>query len=125
MTCKDCISYEACKFYNKNLPEEYDPIEWQCDNFKDKSRFIELPCKVGDNFFIITQRFEKGKYTDFFIDKKQVTHFEYNGKILIIYDFEGMSFVYDFEEMGFVLDDIYFDKSKAETKLKELNGNES
>lgn len=33
MTCKDCYHYDACKFYNKNLPEEYNPIEWQCDNF--------------------------------------------------------------------------------------------
>lgn len=48
MTCKDCISYEACKFNNKNLPEEYDPIEWQCDNFKDKSQIIELPMKATD-----------------------------------------------------------------------------
>lgn len=120
MTCEDCYHYNACKFYNKNLPEEYDTIEWQCDNFKDKSLIVELSV-IGDNFFIITQRFEKGKYTDFFIDKKQVTHFEYNGKILIIYDSEGMSFVYDFEKMSFVLDDIYFDKSKAEARLKELN----
>lgn len=46
MTCKDCYHYDVCKFYNKNLPEEYDPIEWQCDNCKDKSRIIEL---VGDS----------------------------------------------------------------------------
>lgn len=26
MTCKDCYHYDACKFYNKNLPEEYDTI---------------------------------------------------------------------------------------------------
>lgn len=50
MTCKDCYHYEACKFNNKNLPEEYDPIEWQCDNFKNKSRIIELPCKVTNGF---------------------------------------------------------------------------
>lgn len=46
MTCKDCYHYNACKFYNKNLPKEYDPIECQCDNFKDKSLIVELPCKV-------------------------------------------------------------------------------
>ena len=54
MTCKDCYHYDACKFYNKNLPEEYDTIEWQCDNFKDKSRIIELPYKVGDKVYYIT-----------------------------------------------------------------------
>lgn len=27
MTCKDFYHYEKCKFYNKNLPDEYNPIE--------------------------------------------------------------------------------------------------
>ena len=59
MTCKDCIHYDVCKFYNKNLPEEYDTIEWQCDNFKDKSRIIELPnVEIGQELFYI-DRFTK------------------------------------------------------------------
>lgn len=60
MTCKDCIHYEACKttasyfgcstnnshtFATYELRQE---IEKDCADFKDKSRFIELPCKVGD-----------------------------------------------------------------------------
>lgn len=43
MTCKNCYHYDACSFYNKNLKDEYDPIEWQRDNFKDKSYIVELP----------------------------------------------------------------------------------
>jgi hypothetical protein len=71
-----------------------------------------LPCKAGDDFFIIAQRLEKGKYTEYFIDERQVSCFEYDGKNLT---------VYDFDEIGFDIDDIYLDKSKAEAKLEELN----
>lgn len=125
MTCEESIKW--LENLKSDLGESQFSELWHYEQALDETiellqsdRLVELPCKVGDNFFIIAQRFEKGKYTDFFIDKKQVTHFEYNGKILMIYDFEGVSYVYDFEEMGFVLDSIYFDKSKAEAKLKEL-----
>lgn len=55
MTCKDCIHYEACNKINETLglpttDKIRGSFEW-CRNrgiFKDKSRFIELPCKVGD-----------------------------------------------------------------------------
>lgn len=48
MTCKDCYHYDVCKFYNKNLPEEYNPVEWKCDNFREKSKIIELPMMTTD-----------------------------------------------------------------------------
>ena len=41
-TCKDCLHYEVCKA----IENELDMIPpSQCSCFKDKSRFIELPCK--------------------------------------------------------------------------------
>lgn len=53
MTCKDCFHYEACSFYNRNLKDEFDPIELQCDNFKEKSLIVELPCRVGDTVYVL------------------------------------------------------------------------
>lgn len=116
MTCKESIKwlenlkeamgesqYQGLWHYEQALDETIELLQ--------SDRLVELPCKVGDNFFIIAQRFEKGKYTDFFIDKRQVTKFEYYGKTLMIYDFD---------EIGFSLDEVYFDKSEAEAKLKEL-----
>lgn len=41
MTCKDCINFDNCTIGN-----EKDTT--MCDLFKDKSRFIELPCKKTD-----------------------------------------------------------------------------
>lgn len=54
MTCKDCFHYELCQHYRDS--GEY--FEWAvekfgCKQFKDKSRFVELPCNVGDTFYWI------------------------------------------------------------------------
>lgn len=47
-TCKDCLHYEVCKA----IENELDMIPpSQCGCFKDKSRYIELPCKVGDTVY--------------------------------------------------------------------------
>lgn len=116
MTCKDCYHYDACKFYNKNLPEEYDPIEWQCDNFKDKSRIVELPCKIWDEAYYISV---KGYFPLLYkLVKVKVIGFSINRSG--IYDVELKTLKSDFT---FTLDicKVYFDKSKAEEKLKELN----
>ena len=53
MTCKDCIHHEVCKEDNTALCG-YALVEStaeNCDYFKDKSRFIELPCKVGNTIY--------------------------------------------------------------------------
>lgn len=48
MTCKDCIHFSACNGWisEKSLTEYY--CKNGCEDFEDKSRFIELPCKKGD-----------------------------------------------------------------------------
>lgn len=45
MTCEDCIHFEVCCYVDRFLPI--------CDSFKDKSKFIELPCSVGDTVYTI------------------------------------------------------------------------
>ena len=44
-TCKDCLHYEVCQFH---IDEETKLTVNECEYFKDRSKFIELPCKVGD-----------------------------------------------------------------------------
>lgn len=46
-TCDDCIHNGIC-FYQSNTPNIT-----KCPHFKDKSRYIELPCKVGDKLYYI------------------------------------------------------------------------
>lgn len=69
MTCKDCIHYDVCGGYTltdldcdvfhyaiEGRPDEIPDIEERCSGFKDKSRFVDLPCKVGDTVYIIDNR---------------------------------------------------------------------
>lgn len=51
MTCKDCVHYDVCEALEKNGISRIYPL--QCGCFKDKSKFIELPCKVGDKVWFI------------------------------------------------------------------------
>lgn len=112
MTCKDCYHYNTCKFYNKNLPEEYDPIEWKCDNFKDKSRIIELPCNIGDYVYYVT--FDSNNVR---IPKKaEVISFgiNENGVFDVEVESEWSTFVLPINE-------IFFNIHCVEKYLKELN----
>lgn len=54
MTCKDCVHYEACLDWYRGFKAR--PAK--CEHFKDKSKFIELPCKVGDIVWYITSTWE-------------------------------------------------------------------
>ena len=66
MTCKDCIHYDVCSgftptdldrdifdYCREGRTDEIPDIEERCNGFKPKSRFIELPCAVGDTVYVI------------------------------------------------------------------------
>lgn len=58
-TCKDCIHYEVCTEYRSafwgHKAQHSSPIinasADSCIFYKDHSRFVELPCKVGDTVY--------------------------------------------------------------------------
>lgn len=41
--CKDCVHVDVCFTVLDSM---------QCQHFKDRSRFVELPCAVGDTVYI-------------------------------------------------------------------------
>lgn len=55
-SCNDCIHSECC-FMQYG---ETKALKWQsqlgCKNFKDRSRFVELPYKLGDVVYFIFER---------------------------------------------------------------------
>ena len=58
MTCKDCLYYDFCNDYNEYPEyvqhcEQTTGTEFKCSRFKDKSRFVELPFKVGDTVYLV------------------------------------------------------------------------
>lgn len=53
--CKNCIKEDVCKiaedFYKNPV---YGMCIEDCGYFKDRNRFVELPCRVGDTVYYIT-----------------------------------------------------------------------
>lgn len=66
MTCKECIYSIACDQHLDAIQAENHFTEPPtCAIFKDRSRFVELPCKVGDPLYTVQQRCtEKGYYSE-------------------------------------------------------------
>ena len=53
MTCKNCIHYDVChvcEMSDCDIPYNDDDI-YLCEDFKDRSLFVELPCKIGDKIY--------------------------------------------------------------------------
>ena len=48
-SCKDCLHYGFCCLGTSGKPDYVN-----CKYFKDRNRFVELPCKVGDAIYILT-----------------------------------------------------------------------
>lgn len=46
-SCKDCLHVDVCK--NRDIFGDM-PI---CKHFKDRTRFVELPCKIGEELYRI------------------------------------------------------------------------
>lgn len=46
-TCKECIHFDVCSAERIAIG-----MSGLCLNFKDKAKFIELPCKIGQKIYI-------------------------------------------------------------------------
>lgn len=52
-SCKECIHFDRCKGLYK-FDRLQKAVSKGCSYFKDHSRFVELPCKLGDEIFCAT-----------------------------------------------------------------------
>lgn len=130
MKCKDCINYKMCGSKgiaprNNALFYDKDGIENICDFFKYKLRYIELPCFFGDKVYF---PYTVENYPERLVLLKpnavnvgEVVRFTTDGygtHIRVQFRDNGCT------ELTFYADEInkkvFFDKEKAEEKLKEL-----
>lgn len=115
MTCKDCAHYEVCEIQNE-IPFKKSE---KCRLFKDKSKFIELPCKVGDTVYSIKDDFYNYKIHSG-LQKGKVIGFEFNKKCFIWVHFKndtptgGIAF-----ELNDIGKTVFLTKEEAEKSLKE------
>ena len=112
--CKDCIHYEVCN----DIDITVKGVEVSCKYQKDKSRFVELPCKVGDTVY--TNMSMKGWY----MRKKDKP---YKGRVVFI-GINGEDNFMDVElEEGCMIQfyfsqinhDVFLSREAAEKALKE------
>ena len=108
MTCKDCMHYTVCEGWQ--VDERRENLANGCTDFKDKSKYIELPCKVGDKVYVICYKRNVQPY----IRVETVLHMNYlQGKSLALWQIHT-------EYTAYNAKDVIYSKSEAEQKLKEL-----
>lgn len=107
--CRDCIHYEVCEYKGDML----------CDYFKDKSLFVELPCKVGDKVYILGCKADKDKLEIFedVVVEVIIRHFdEHQIRRIRVKDFGNSGYI-NFCYFGKT---VFFDQAEAERKLREV-----
>lgn len=67
--CRDCVHYEVCKdevefHHGASSDLEVDGVEKHCEYFKPKSRFVELPCEVGQTVYVIDKTSVRGHWEE-------------------------------------------------------------
>ena len=121
MTCKDCIHYDLCRSCSRiqlgwhgNSVHYVENIEEICKDFKDRSRFVELPCKVGDTVYIIARISGKEEIIQDSVESFTISYFVDNTPIIL---FDGIETCdWDSSDFG---KQVFLTKEQAEQALKE------
>ena len=114
-SCKDCVHVDVCEDITRHKlspsrAEKILPILRErgktCELFKNRSRFVELPCKVGDTvYFIKGGRVMSDTVIRFVIDRYAVKLTKSNGT--------DIGYTTQFGER------IFLTRKEAEQALKE------
>ena len=82
MTCKEnCLYYEICSQFSKADGANCKYYDFsnqaeKCKLFKDKSKLIDLPCKVGDTVYSFCDCF--GVILPYFVETFNVSYYDKN-----------------------------------------------
>lgn len=118
MTCQDCLFYDFCNEYNE-YPEyvqhckQTTGTEFKCSHFKEKYRFVELPCKVGDTVFEVS-----AQHLPPFIQESTVEKIIITSKGLRIKLSRNSVYETSISALG---KSIFFTREKADKALNERN----
>ena len=116
--CNKCIHRNVCEF---NEPYEECGA---CNHFTDKSRFVELPCKVGDTVWVLNQRLGQvfeNTVTGIYI--KSESDSENHVTLRHINKLHAESYrSFAFRQFGRT---VFYTKEKAKAKLAERTGEEN
>jgi hypothetical protein len=118
MNCKDCIHYNDNIDFCMALRKETTVEAEHCKYFKDRSRFIELPCKIGDVVFCDLEDYRDSKITErnnSYLDECVVTEIVmdkfYNQILITVINYKLMEYAKfwadEFGKLVFTKDDYY------------------
>lgn len=138
MNCKDCYHNEICPvwddYYDIPYSDGYSDFCNNYDHFKDKSRIVELPCKVGRFVYADSRLFcadclrEEVRKFDYICCDVINIRYDRNMKALIylrpLYRRDFNSRYHIFVPSSAIGTTVFLTEQEAEAKLKELNGNE-
>ena len=110
MKCENCLHCEMCTF-----ARQYRGVD-KCPDFADKDLYVKLPCKVGDEVWVIYRGYiTTAQVLAIYIDRdggmfdlKIKTNKEtVNGFVTVI-------------DKDYTFDDVFLTREDAEKKLEEL-----
>lgn len=104
-SCKDCLSCKVCyRTQVEGIPECTEVRD--CPHFKDRNKFVELPCKVGDTVFVVNGFKE--------IEELEVDYYVVEKNVISV----GMV-----DDGEYEVETVFLTKSEAEQALKERENN--
>ncbi len=130
--CKDCLGFEFCldrlgttKYYDNAIAA--NNVEELCQKFKDRNRFVELPCKLGETFYTIDRRSDKKQVRDYFAEEITicVVRGVENGRYTVLkncFDFKIKPLR---KKIITDMSNIFLTYKEADKALKELKNNET
>lgn len=118
--CKDCIHYDVCDHFVKIRTETLSSIQQSedCLFFKDKSKFIKLPCSIGDVTYAITSE-ENAEIIQVQVSMIEIQPTYYRIWIQDTKDTNGIWWITDnlYNELA-----SFSTREEAQKKLEEING---
>lgn len=115
MKCENCIHNVICSAdaYFKSI----DDCEKYCCHYKDKSLFVEFPCKVGTPVYFIEEEVENDDDRVIF-DGRVVSFIKQQNVVDMYCRYDvGLTYYHNIEDIGKT---VFLTKEEAEKKLKEI-----
>lgn len=117
MTCKDCLHVDVCSKYGTTV--DFDVDDGVCLYFADRSRFVEIPCRLGDTVYDIEEFFDGTTHPEMY---------EYKADYITFYDKfpdrKEKELWITIDGIDYTLDDfgkiVFLTRAEAEAKLKEM-----
>ncbi len=122
MTCKDCIHYEMCQTLEDN--GQANKIHPRCCScFADRSKFIKLPCKVGDTvYYIFKAEIDRNAINGFIVSEPiKITEVGTRGFWTSAFPNEHPDDMDNFEPWDSIDKTVFLTKEAAEQALRGEN----